>query len=41
MSALNDLVKLSQRTGKIPSSVPDHYVRWALSTHRNEKKTKK
>lgn len=38
MSALTDLIKLSQRTGKIPSSIPDHYVKWALHTHRNEKK---
>jgi len=41
MSALTDLIKLSQRTGKIPASVPAHYVKWALSTHRNERKLKR
>jgi len=38
MRPLADLVRLSGNFGgKIPASIPAHYVEWALSVHRHER----
>lgn len=38
MRALADLVKLADRhQGRIPGSIPAHYVQWAFACHRNQR----
>ena len=40
MSAFTDIVKtaLNQYEGRIPSTIPAHYVKWAYFQHRASKK---
>jgi hypothetical protein len=33
-SAFLDVIRLSQRTGRIPASIPDHYFKHAYAEHR-------
>ena len=40
MSAFTDILRLAERNnGRIPDSVPHHYVKWALNVHRADKAT--
>ena len=36
-TALFDLIRLSAKTGKIPATIPDHYVLFAQQSHRFKK----
>lgn len=40
MSALTELIKLSNPYGKIPNGIPAHYVKYCMSIHRQERKAR-
>lgn len=42
MTALTDLVKLANiNGGKIPATIPAHYVRWAAATHKDSRQVRR
>lgn len=38
MRPLADLIRLAdQNSGRIPGTIPEHYVQWALASHRHQR----